>query len=144
MKPNIVTKDFTISVPDEWVDKSMQIWSEPVVPGRLVAANVVVVRETLPPGQPLKAFANKQLKDLVNTGQDLEIETKQPIEWHGQPGIEIVFTWVNGGQHLKQRQLYIQHGENEIVSLVFTAAEDEFNDKEVIFNAISDTFTWNH
>ena len=142
MKPHVITKDFTLSVPDDWIDKSMQIWTAPPKKGQAVAPNVVVTREPLPKGQKLDRFINQQMQELLKADPELDLTTRNTIEWHERPAVEMVLSWDNNGTRLKQRQLYIQQNTDEIISLVFTSAESDFEKFLSMFRQMEATFTW--
>lgn len=142
MQPYIQTKDFTISVPDDWLDNSMQVWSAPPDPKNQVAPNIVASCSKLPPGQAFSTFVNAQMKELMTVGTQVDIHARNPINWQGCPTIELEFSWDNNGTRLKQRQLYIQRNTHDIVSVVFTASEADFEGQRPLFEKIEKNFQW--
>lgn len=142
MQPGIKTKDFTINLPDDWQDKTMHIWSAPTKPGQKMTPNVVVVRETLPAGQPLHHFINKQMKELLNAGSELEIIKREDIKWQDRDATEVLFSWNNNGTYLKQRQVYVKLEGNELVNIVFSSSVDDYDQHLPMFEEIEKGFSW--
>ena len=142
MQPNIKTKDFTVSVTNDWLDKSMQVWSGPMKPGQVVPPNVVVAREQLPKDTTIDTFVNQQMKELMDMDSELDLESRNTIDWQGRNTVEIVFNWTSHKTRLKQRQLYADNNEKGIVSMVFTAAEQDFDNFAPLFADIENSFNW--
>lgn len=142
MQTGIFTRSFSIDVPVEWIDRSMQIWSAPPSEDSKVAPNVVVMREQMPEGKNLSSFVSMQMKELLNKGDDLEIEHQKEIVFKNVPAKEILFTWKASNQRLKQKQLFIHQDNDQIVSMVFTAAAEDFEKHLPVFSNIENSFSW--
>ena len=142
LSPLIKTQTFSVKVPSQWQDQTTHIWSAPANSTYPIAPNIVSTNESLPTGQPFHAFVNQQMKELLNAGTDLTIEHKDTIEWNGKETMDLVFHWRSEGMKIKQRQLYIRYTPEHIVTLVFTAHYDDYDNHTATFEQIENSFNW--
>jgi hypothetical protein len=136
------TKDFSFSVPEEWVDRSMIAWSAPRGPGKQVVPNVMVAYDQPRSEEDLGVYVNRQLKDLMARAQKFQLETRRDVALAGRPAVELVFQWDTGSGMIKQRQIYSMLPDGRSITIVNTARTPEFPAAETKFLEMLNSFGW--
>jgi hypothetical protein len=136
------TADFEIDLPDDWIERSMIVWSAPSMPGRPVAPNVVIAYDKPRTGENLGGYVNRQLAELSAKAQKFQLDLHRPVKLAGRPAVETIFRWESGGSVLKQRQLFSLLSGERVVCIAGLAAGEDFAAVEPAFLAILNSLRW--
>lgn len=142
--PKCVTEDFTVTVPSDWVDRSMITWVAPHSASRKVAPNILISRDTLKPDENLDSFVNRQLSELMTKVKDFDLIARQATEFGGQPAVQLDFRMNPQGVVLQQRQLFFLSPTKPrlVQTIVATAARSDFASQEKTFEGILKSANW--
>ena len=136
-------RDFSFSVPDDWVERSMIGYSAPPSPERPMASNILVSVGEIPPDEELGSFVNRQIEDLGRRATGFTLALRRDARLDNSPCVEIVFSWQGGDQGvIKQRQIYVRRPGNRIVSVTHTAREQDFAGCNATFLEMLSNFSW--
>jgi hypothetical protein len=143
--PKCVTEDFSLTVPSDWVDRSMITWVAPHSPARKVAPNVLCSQDMLKPDEDLDGFVNRQLKELITKVQDFDLVSRKATDFGGRPAVMLDFRMKPQGVTLQQRQVFFQSPSNprNVRTVVVTAARSDFAALEKTFESILKSASWN-
>lgn len=138
------TETFSLTVPDDWADRSMITWVAPPSPRYKVMPNLLCSRSDLQPGEDLDRFVNRQLKDLMGQVKQFELISRQNTLFGGRPAVELMFSMRPQGVMLQQRQLFFQTDPSRpgVQTVVFTAARDDFSKLAPTFEQILTSVSW--
>lgn len=139
MQPAINTQDFTLSLPSDWLDKSLYIWSAPPQPDDTFTPNIVTTREALL--KPLERLIDDKMQELLNASEELEIIHRQDTTVEGRKAIDLLYSWNNNGTHLKQRQVFIPL-KDDVLTFAFSAAFDDYDQHLPMFEQIQTGIKW--
>ena len=137
------TKDFQFEVPEDWTDRTMIAFSAPQRPEQAAAPNVLIAYDAPREGERLKEFAGRQLDELMKKAKDFYLELRQETELCGRPAVEVVFEWGTLNTRLKQRQIHSFLPDGRAITIVYTAAAEDFEWAEPYFALMRDSFRWN-
>ncbi|MHA7773476.1 DcrB-related protein [Roseibium sp. M-1] len=118
-------KFFDLSVPDDWIDRSVLVWSAPPGSGTM-PPNVAVAFDTMQPGEPLVVYVNRQVDSLKASLADWQLVTQTQTDLKGREAYEVVFTWNTPPGKMRQRQIYCPLGSQQIANIAYTASDKEF------------------
>ncbi|MDZ5645695.1 DcrB-related protein [Nitrospirillum sp. BR 11828] len=135
------TPDFSIQLPDSWIDRSMIAWSAPPSGGPVVP-NIMVAYDRPQAEEGLGAYVNRQLKDLIARARSFQLITRQDVMLAGRPAVELLFQWDGGAGPIKQRQVYSLLPDGRCITIVNTARLTEFADADAQFMQILNSFAW--
>ncbi|OWJ61384.1 DcrB-related protein [Inquilinus limosus] len=143
MAQTSVNRDFSVSVPDDWTDRTMTIFAAPAKAGQAVTPNILVASDRVKPGEDLSAFVSRQVHDLKHRAQDFRLKLQREGVLDGRDCIEIVFRWNSVEQgFLQQRQVYAMIDDARVMTITNTARESEFEVADQTFQRILGTFSW--
>jgi len=138
-----VNRDFTISVPDDWTDRTMTIFAAPAKAGQPVTPNVLVASDRVKAGEDLDAFVSRQVHDLGHRAKDFRLKLRREGVLDGRDCVEIVFRWNSVEQgFLQQRQVYAMIDAARVLTITNTASEADFPSFDRLFQRILGTFSW--
>jgi hypothetical protein len=138
-----VNRDFTISVPDDWTDRTMTIFAAPAGAGQRVTPNVLMASDRVKAGEDLDAFVTRQMHDLKHRARDFRLKLRREGVLDGRDCVEVVFRWNSVEQgFLQQRQVYAMIDAARILTITNTASEPEFEAADRTFQRILGTFSW--
>ncbi len=138
----VVTNDFTLDVPSNWIDRSLITWVAPPTPNRQVNPNILCGRDELKPNQTLDQYVNFQLKQLMNEVDNFSLIKREAIKLNKTDAISVVFNINPRGILLRQNQIYFvtNHQKGRVSSIVATAADADFDKLEPAFDNIFKSF----
>jgi hypothetical protein len=136
------TRDFHFELPEDWIDRTMVIWSAPPIAGQQVTPNIVIAYDTLGVGEDLAEFVNRQLKQLMTKGKSFHLDVRRDTLLDARAAVELVFRWDSGTGMLKQRQIYSSLPDRRVVTFVHTAGGADFDRADPQFAEIQKTFRW--
>lgn len=136
------TEDFRIEAPDDWIERSMIVWSAPPMPGNALAPNVLIAYDKPRVGETLVSYVDRQMKDLGAKAQRFQLELRRDVTLSDRPAVEVMFRWDSGGGFLKQRQLYSLASGGRVISIVNTARQQDFDAAEPKFLSVLNSFVW--
>lgn len=143
MAQTSVNRDFSVSVPDNWTDRTMTIFAAPAKAGQAVTPNILVASDRVKPGEDLGAFVSRQVHDLGHRAQDFRLKLRRDGALDGRDSIEIVFRWNSVEQgFLQQRQIYAMIDDARVMTITNTARESDFDAADKTFQRILGTFSW--
>jgi hypothetical protein len=138
-----VNRDFSISVPDNWTDRTMTIFAAPAKSGQPVTPNVLVASDRVKPGEDLDTFVTRQVHELGHRARDFKLRLRREGVLDGRDCVEIVFRWNSVEQgFLQQRQVYAMIDTARILTITNTASEADFPAADNTFQRILGTFSW--
>lgn len=143
--PKCVTEDFTLTVPSDWIDRSMVTWAAPQSAARKVAPNILCSQDTLKPDEDLDGFVNRQLGELMSKVKDFNLIARQAETFGGRPAVLLDFRMNPQGVMLQQRQFFFLSPANPRVvrTVVATCARSDFAALEKTFASILKSVSWN-
>lgn len=121
--------------PEDWIDKSMIVYSAPDQPGRAMAPNIVVGRDALGADETFREYCNRQVEAFRNSLPQFHREEESPGRVNEFDAFQIRFTWASGAGTLRQRVFFISAGSGCAVSFAATAGIDDFAEHEPAFDA---------
>ncbi|WP_422375683.1 DcrB-related protein [Roseibium sp.] len=124
---SIRNKYFDLSIPDDWTDRSVLVWSAPPGSGTM-PPNVAVAFDALQPGEPLVAYVNRQVDSLKASLADWQLISQVQSNLKGRDSYEMVFTWSTPPGKMRQRQIYCPLSGQQVASIACTASDPEFAD----------------
>lgn len=143
MAQTSVNRDFSVSVPDDWTDRTMTIFAAPAKSGQAVTPNILVASDRVKPGEDLGAFVSRQVHDLEHRAKDFRLKLRREGVLDGRDCIEIVFRWNSVEQgFLQQRQIYAMVDDAKVMTITNTARESDFAAADQTFQRILGTFAW--
>jgi len=128
--------DVTFDVPRDWSDRSVVAFAEPSKPGQRSAANVVLTRDTLPKGQTLKNYADKQLVELAKGMNGFDLRKREEKQLGGREAVELRFGWVGGNGPIEQRLTMVQGPKDKILTFTTTVTRAEASKLDAVFDRI--------
>jgi len=128
--------DVTFDVPRDWNDRSVVAFAEPAKEGQRTAANVVLTRDTLPKGQTLKSYADKQLVELAKGMNGFDLRKREEMQLGGREAIEIRFGWVGGNGPIEQRLTMVQGAKGKVLSFTTTVTRDQASKFDAVFDRV--------
>ncbi|KGJ04220.1 hypothetical protein SAMN04487972_10916 [Paracoccus halophilus] len=139
------TESFTLTLPDEWADRSMITWVAPPSANYQVLPNLLCSRGELQQGETLDGFVNRQLRGLMAQVRNFDLMSRQNVEFGGRPAVELVFAMTPQSVVLKQRQLFFQADPDGAMvdTVVATAARENFDELASVFESIFQSVSWN-
>lgn len=133
--------DFQLDVPDDWVDRTVVVWSAPATAAE-VPPNVVVAYDRPRSGEDLRAYATRQVADLARTAQQFRLDLRRDVTFAGRPAVEVVFEWMAPPGVMRQRQLFSLLSDGRVTSVASTARASDFAVAEATFGRILASFRW--
>lgn len=130
-----ITRDFAFAVPEDWVDRTVSVWSAPA-DSATVPANLVVAQDQLRPGEALGEYANRQLAELVRSTRNFGLKLRREIAFAESPAVEIIFNFDAATGTMQQRQVFVGLEEGRVCSIGVTSPAARFEDDDVTFRAI--------
>ena len=135
---NFKNSEIGFAVPAGWEDRCITAFSAPQRPGQKLAPNVLVTRETAPPGEELEDYANRLLVDFARQLDNFKLQRRRLRELGGAPAVEITFQW--GPEfNIWQRQIIVAHNK-QMFTLVSTSLTTDMGAAEQHFETIASTF----
>lgn len=131
-------KDFTISTPDEWEDRSIITFAAPSQIGEF-APNVVITREAVDSDMSIEEYASRQFDIAQQEVAGLQIINQQNTTLDNRPAVEIVQRLSAHGLNLQQLQTFILL-QAEICVITCTASVGNFNQYLPRFRKVLDSF----
>jgi hypothetical protein len=111
----------TISVPEAWLDESVNILSHPG--GTPCECSLVISRGRLDEGEELEDFVSRQMNVLGESLSALEIVRREDVILDGERAKETEFSWVGEGVRFRQRQVCAVR-QSHVLVLTATVSED--------------------
>lgn len=138
------TDSFSLTVPDDWADRSMITWVAPPAPGLKVLPNLLCSKGEMQPDETLEKFVNRQLKELMAQVKTFDLVSRQSVLFGGRPAVELAFTMRPQDVTLKQKQLFFQADQQKNIAntVVLTAAADDFDSFAPVFQQILTSVRW--
>lgn len=138
------TDAFTLTVPDDWVDRSMITWVAPPSAGYKVMPNLLCSKGEMQANEDLDRFVNRQLKDLMGQVRNFDLISRRNVLFGGRPAVELLFCMRPQGIMLKQRQLFFQTDPQgrTVNTVVLTAARDDYDALAPGFEQILNSVAW--
>lgn len=122
----ISNADLRLTIPDDWTDRSVLVWSAP--PGTApIPPNFVVSHDTMQPEESLTSYANRQLDSLRGNLQGWQLIEQIQDKIAGRPALSLRFSWQMGPGRMMQRQSFVQLDGPRVISIGCTASEDGFD-----------------
>jgi hypothetical protein len=118
--PRCENKDLSFDVPRDWVDRSVVAFAAPTKPGETSASNVVVTKDTLPQGEDVSGYVDRQLTLLAKHLHGFELEGRRNIEVDSHPAVELRYGWRAEGAPLRQRLIIIRRQNSTVLSVTAT------------------------
>lgn len=111
----------TIEIPNQWYDRSVNIFSSP--PSDAFPINVVVSRDWPRRGQSLADYAEEKLDELQSTLNQYALLERRQVEVAGRPCLEAEYKWRAEKGLMHQWQTFIPH-DDRILVITFTAGRE--------------------
>lgn len=139
------TDNFTMQIPDGWVDRSMITWVAPPRAGYKVLPNLLCSKGEMQPGEDLDKYVNRQLKELMGQVKNFDLISRQQVSFAGVPAVELSFRMRPQGVMLQQKQIFFQTDLNSQMAytVVVTAARENFEELQPMFDEILNSVSWN-
>lgn len=139
------TDSFSLTVPDDWVDRSMITWVAPPSGGYKVMPNLLCSKGEIYGTEDLDKFVNRQLKELMGKVKNFDLISRQNTTFGGVPAVELMFCMRPQGVMLQQRQIFFRTDLNSgtVQTIVVTAARDDFDKLAPTFDSILNSVAWN-
>lgn len=118
-------KDFSFSLPDKWIDRSVIMWTGPAVLGK-VPPNFAVSYDQMQPDDDLLKYANRQIDSLRAALKDWQLIEQISIRIGGREALSALFSWNLPQAKMMQRQSFVALDKRRIVSVGCTAQAAEF------------------
>ena len=134
--PRFQQNDLRFEVPDDWHDRTVVAYAAPLKPGKKVAPNLVVTRDTLDAEEPVGSYADRQLVELARRLDGFALLGRRDVTLGDVPAVEMTFTWDGASGTLQQKQAFVVLRRRTVVSITATALKKEFPDWEPKFQAI--------
>lgn len=140
MSMHVQTKSFQIDLPDAWIDRTVYVWSAPPA-GGAIPPNFVVSQDRMAQGEEFVGYVNRQVESLRQTLEGWTLLEQRPLRAFGTETYEILFTWKTPQALMKQRQIFVLHQGDGIMSLGCTATAGAFQTADAqYFQAILANF----
>lgn len=122
---NVSNADLRLTIPDDWADRSVLVWSAPA--GTMpIPPNFVVSYDQMQPEETLTSYANRQLDSLRGNLQGWQLIEQIQDKVAGRSALSLRFSWLMGVSRMMQRQSFVQLDGKRVISLGCTASEDGF------------------
>jgi hypothetical protein len=128
--------DFNLSIPDEWVNRTIVAFAAPPDTNRRIAPNIVISQDLVKENESVKDYADQQLVEFAKTLKNFKLQNRQEIVLNALPAIELLFEWDNNNTLLQQQQIFVVTKRPVVLSIVTTALKSEFSEMEPVFNSI--------
>ena len=128
--------DVTFDVPRDWNDRSVVAFAEPSKAGQRTAANVVLSRDTLPKGETLMSYADKQLVELAKGMNGFDLRKREQKKLGGRDAIELRFGWVGGNGPIEQRLTMVAGPKDKVLTFTTTVTRSEAGKFDAVFDRI--------
>jgi len=119
----------------------MIVYSAPDMPGRAMAPNIVVGRDAMAADETFREYCNRQVDAFRKSLPQFHREDEGPGRVQDLDAFHIRFTWGSGAGTLRQRVFFISAGSGVVVSFAATAAADDFDEHEAVFEEALTTLT---
>jgi hypothetical protein len=137
--PRYEHPDLSFHVADGWHDRTITAFSAPEKPGQKIAPNVVVTRDPVTEGEPLTAYADRQVIELAKRLDHFHLLRRQERLHNGSPVVDFAFTWKASAGTFQQRQVCALVRGKTLVTVTCTALKDDYAQAEPGFNALLDS-----
>jgi len=134
--PRFENKDVTFDVPRDWEDRSVTAFAVPAKPGQQTAANLVMTRDTLAPGEDIRRYGDRQLVELAKRLEGFVFHGRHEITLDGQPALELRFGWGGQSGPLEQRLVFVAGSKPLVMSFTATMAKSEAPRLNPLFDRI--------
>lgn len=121
--------DFRLNLPDEWIDRSVLVWSAPPGEGA-VPPNFVISHDRMNMGETLAGFVTRQTDSLRGALDQWTLIEQVPGSISGRPAIATRFTWRMAQGLMMQRQSFVELGRMRVASIGCTATAEMFDEAD--------------
>ncbi|MFO0761714.1 MAG: DUF1795 domain-containing protein [Byssovorax sp.] len=108
-----VTNDAEFDVPEEWTDRSINIFAVGSTPP--LPLSFVISRDYMKPGQELVDFVEEQLGQTAKNLPKFRLISKRQIVVDGNPALQAEFVWFAEQGAMHQRQAYVPSGAKVLI-----------------------------
>ena len=122
--------DATVDLPDDWEDKSVNVFATPGSSAHPVS--FVVNRDRMKQGQDLADYAEQRLDELESMLKQFSLLEKRQVEIAGTTALEAEFKWRSDTGLMHQRQIFIPRGEPVMVVTITAPRELREHEREQI------------
>lgn len=118
--------DAMLDVPDDWDDKSVNVFSTPGSSPSPIS--LVINRDRMKPGQEFADFAEQRLDEMESMLKQFTVIEKRQIDIAGTTALEAEFKWRSDAGLMHQRQIFVPRGER--VFVITVTAPREINERQ--------------
>lgn len=137
--PRYESRDVTFDVPRHWDDRSLVAFAEPPAKDRPVAPNLVLTRDTLPAGEDLAAYGDRQLAELAKRLDAFELDRREDTTLGGRPATVLHFRSKSASGALVQRLAIAEGPRRGVACLTLTASLADAEQMNPLFDRILST-----
>lgn len=119
--PGYKSEKIAFEAPADWEDRTIVAFAAPTVPGKF-SPNVVLTKDTLKPGETLRAYSDKQIMELARRLEGFDLIESGDCTIAGTHGMEYRFSWKSEHAELQQHSVLFLAG-NEVMTLTGTTTE---------------------
>ncbi len=117
-------KDVSLEAPDGWAERTMVSFSAPRVKGEPpTGTNFVMTHESLPEGDSLRSYADRQLIDMGRGLKEFDILDSRERLVGGRRAIFFLLTWSSSFGALEQAMVIVDGLDGKIVVFTSTSLE---------------------
>ena len=117
--------DFSFSVPDKWIERTVVMWSAPAVLGK-IPPNFAISYDIVKDGDDLLTYANKQIDSLRGALKDWQLVQQFSRKIGGKEALTAQFSWALPTVRMMQKQSFILLGKGRAISVGCTAPANDF------------------
>jgi hypothetical protein len=117
MKSEYQMHEGSLSLPSDWLDKSMNVFVSASTGTEGVS--FVIARERLPWGMRFNEYTNSEVQKLAKQMPEYEAVAGNETEVSGRAAYAHEFKWTNNGKPIQQLLTMVEHG-RQVLMLTFT------------------------
>lgn len=132
--PRFEQRDVSFDVPRHWEDRTVVAFAAPPGPGQAVAANLVMTRDELRPGDTLASYADRQLAELARRLDEFALGERSTLTLGGATAVSIRFTSRGTTGPLVQRLVVAEPRRGRIVCFTATTPRADQAQNDPLFD----------
>ena len=94
------------------------------------------IRDTLPKGETLTSYADKQLVELAKGMNGFDLRKREQKKLGGRDAIELRFGWVGGNGPIEQRLTMVEGPKDKVLTFTTTVTRSEAGKFDAVFDRI--------
>lgn len=134
--PRYENGQLSFDVPRDWEDRTIVSFAAPQKQGEKTTPNIVVVRDTLAPGEDIHGYADRQLVEMARRFEGFSFRKRRELSIGTVAAVEFRFGWTSQSGAVENRQVHVATDERSVISITATMARKDASKLGPLFDRI--------